>query len=132
MIKERITKKYSVYSPTINWGDVLLQKAVQSFQNLFVNSIRKGQITSIFRNFGGVSSTIPSLLSDENPSLSLLDNNTSALISNSSKYTPSVFRHQHQQLKLHRKDSPFLISCYTVTRKQQLTIYTDKQLQKYS
>ena len=32
MIKENITKKYSVYSSTINWGDVLLQKAVQPFQ----------------------------------------------------------------------------------------------------
>jgi hypothetical protein len=32
MIKENITKKYSMYTPTINWGDALFQEAGQSFQ----------------------------------------------------------------------------------------------------
>ena len=43
----------------------------------------------LFKTFGGVYSTIPLLLSDENPSFSLSDNNASALISNSYKHAIS-------------------------------------------
>jgi hypothetical protein len=43
----------------------------------------------LLRNFDSVSGKIPSLLSDEKPSLSLSDNNASALIPNSPNYALS-------------------------------------------
>jgi len=41
MKKENITKKYSVYTPTIKWSDVLLREAVQSLHNMYFTKFQK-------------------------------------------------------------------------------------------
>ena len=37
MIKENTTKMYSVYSPTINWGDVLYRHCINMYFTKFNN-----------------------------------------------------------------------------------------------